>query len=320
MAGICLHGKCYEPVPLISKLEQDAAVRILSAAFLEYPVFIHFCPSQSQRRRFVNFLFQRWVAIGLTIPGSRVVGWQDIEFADISDSSHLEAVSILFPPSQSLHGGLGFTDVPLWMLLKHGLAEAPFRFGPMATIKILNVMLVQEDMQKKLAQSFGPHWYEEYICVDADIQSKGLGAGVLEFQASHMCGGDQKIILNTYALRARSFYRRNGFQEIGWHLNPMPVWWYVRGANLSDAAVIEVARKLGLSSEEPPSESKNTLTQTAGNACLAGILVLLMPLIAVIVVPTCRLWNALRPDHACQDETKHARADTAPDAGCKKHA
>ena len=165
--------------------------------------------------------------------------------------------------------------------------QVPFRFGPGALVRIIEVLLSQDGIEHRIATEFGAHSYVDYLAVDPNIQATGVGTALLEFSHQHQPESWQvtPTVLNTYARRARKFYRAAGFLELGWQLNGAPVWWYVRPpAKAQSASVFEgdaIHIRLRLSTGDAMQVGPSRCTEWWK---LTGACVILMHLLASIVL------------------------------------
>jgi GNAT superfamily N-acetyltransferase len=201
-----------------------AAVAVLARSFEDYPPFAYIAPP-GKTRAFVSWMFSRYVHAVLQVPGSRVLC--------NAEGEKITCVSLLLPPNEAAGANLGFKDTSLCSLLRHGLYELPFRFGVRCLWRALALLLALENSEALITKQIGSFVYQDYLCVSPDCQSNGLGAAALAAgmaEMSRRCGSQHPAVLNTYSERARRFYTRAGFVEIGSHQAGRTVYWFVRPA------------------------------------------------------------------------------------------
>ena len=286
--------------------EDPAAQALLCSAFHAYPAFCFLVPDDATRRRFLAFYFARYLQLVRAVDGSFVLGaWVG--------GNELAAVSLILPPNRRDPGAhIGFVDVDFALLVKHGFAELPLRFGGIAMLaRTLRLLLRQEKMLKGITTRLGkPFYYQDYLATAPRFQGQRIGARVLERQFEALIpdfGTAFPVVLNTYAVAARRFYRREGFAEMGYHLNGAPVWWYVSERDRPEG------RPDGLRDSDDTSGRSERVQLVAdrhldwlqdslyGRVLLLLVGAIVYPLVILPLVLVCMVWRQVFPSRIMND-------------------
>ena len=151
-------------------------------------------------------------------------------------------------------------------------------------MRILKTLHTEEQSRRALAHRYGQGsagsvWFQDYLAASPKAQSQGLGTQLIQFQKETIWNNSEcPIVLQTYAPRARAFYRRNKFEEIGWGTNGTPEWWYVLNQGQSITKGND-ARALGLNSVDLEPQAQSTCVALDG--MVGMVLVILVVLIAM---------------------------------------
>ena len=112
-----------------------------------------------------------------------------------------------------------FAAVATWQ--RPGVAETPERLtqagfdelpGEVPTDKLAAVFSVIEAAVELAAP--GPHWHLRLLAVDPAVQSRGIGASLLEHGLQRAHADERPVHLETFAERTVPFYVRNGFEVV----------------------------------------------------------------------------------------------------------
>jgi GNAT superfamily N-acetyltransferase len=161
-----------------------AVADLLTAAFVDYPIWVWVEPDDDERRRALRGFYEADTA------DTMALGASDLLFDDDGD---LVAAAI-WVPSAHLQGG--FLTAP-------GL-EA--HWSAAAGVRLRSMMRIMEEMAPS-----EPHWYLDLLAVEPVRQGGGLGAAVLAPGLARADADGLPCALETGRPATLRFYERLGF-------------------------------------------------------------------------------------------------------------
>ncbi len=174
--------------------QTDTLARMLSRAFHDDPLFVHFFPNHAKRPQqcFHSFRFLlRHTALNGDI---------------ICNGNSTDGAALWLPSDAIEHSKMD--------LLRLGVIPALFVQGPMAIQRQLNALEDMHAMQNTIINE--PHYYLSTFGVEPDKQGKGLGSAILKPTLEKLDREGIPAYLDTHNPENVSLYLRFGF-EIAHH-------------------------------------------------------------------------------------------------------
>ncbi|MBN1335548.1 MAG: GNAT family N-acetyltransferase [Deltaproteobacteria bacterium] len=178
-------------------------------AFLNYPLFVCYHPSQEWRERH----FAQYCQMGLRYA---------FRNGDVRTTPDLKGTIIWFPPGKTHIHSLGYLEDPLFWY--QAMLMGWKTLSRISTCEACAARVHQEIVP-------GPHWYLWALAVDPDSQGKGVGNDLL---APGLERADQQglpVYLETHDFDNIAYYQRHGFEQIRSEQVPgldLPFWCLLR--------------------------------------------------------------------------------------------
>ena len=187
---------------------QFAAVcKMLTRAFLDYPLMAYANPQPARRRRGVATLYGAIVR-------------DTLRHGEVHVTSGLEGACCWLPP------GVGLPT--LAREVRSGMAGLPFAFGWSGFQRLVPFDHLHRTLHDRHA--IGPHWFLATIGVDPAHQGRGIGSALL---APALARADEQrkcCYLETHLAANVRLYERHGFRVMEHIDNPatVPLWAMLR--------------------------------------------------------------------------------------------
>ncbi len=192
------------PLERLSTAEYDRARRVLSRAFVDYPLMQYAMPVASRRLRATTSLYGAILS-------------DCLRHGEVFGVAETSAVACWLPPG---------TDVPgIARQIRAGMIALPFRFGVRGSRRLLDYDKIAVELHHRYAPE--PHWYLAAIGVDMDRQRQGLGSQLLKPQLARADREGHVCYLDTHRESNVRLYERYGFRVM-WEGpapgHPVTVW------------------------------------------------------------------------------------------------
>jgi len=176
----------------------DQAAKVTADAFLNSPTYVYiFRGDKEYRRGALEWLFQRNMILVQNLCPSAFRGMLNREGEVVA--------CFLWTPSR-------YTNLSTWDLLKAGLWQMPFLFGPSTVARLLKVIDCFDEYEKKFLSEHDEYIMLERMVVRPDYQGQGLGTRCLKTVIAET---SKRIQLATQETRNVSFYKRLGLTIAG---------------------------------------------------------------------------------------------------------
>lgn len=176
------------------------ASRLAAAAFETSPPYVALCGDcdRAWRLQFLQWFFERNFRIRAAGPVNRAV------FRD----GRLVAFFMFVTPN--------VPDIGLLDMLRTGLLQAPFLFGPGVVKRLLSLKAEYERVEQEIIAAHGnaPVCRLERMVVHPDAQGMGIGSYALGLALKEADAAGLPVLLSTQEERNVRFYSRLGFEVV----------------------------------------------------------------------------------------------------------
>ncbi len=193
---------------------KNRAAEILTAAFLEDPLYQHLFPDTAERSSSLRRLF------------GAVVGYT-LKYGIVHTTSSVDGVACWLTP--------GNTKITFWRMLRTGLEfqRAVSRLRADARSQMLEAMAYMDEIHNQLmaGPDRGSHWYLWALGVSPPSQGQGLGAKLIQPVLTRSDLSNYFCYLETLNERNVVFYQRWGFDVSNETIVPgveLRVWSMIR--------------------------------------------------------------------------------------------
>jgi GNAT superfamily N-acetyltransferase len=172
--------------------DKKQAVRVLCAAFNEYPEFIYYFPDPKKRKRCLPWYLDKVINTAL-------------RFGEVCTTPEISGVSFILPP--------GHTQISQWEYVQCGFLSAPIVLG----LQDFNRSQLGEDFIGKLhAGIMGDrfHYYLWGLAVDPAQKRSGIGTALLLPILAKADAEKMPVYLETHDEKNIAYYQRTGFQLV----------------------------------------------------------------------------------------------------------
>jgi ribosomal protein S18 acetylase RimI-like enzyme len=194
------------------------AADVLSASFLDYPIFEHVIPDGAKRRRRLAHVFRFLVRLGLA------------QGEVLAPSERIEGVSIWY---RSEHGH----SSPL-IALRAGLLGLCLRVGPRAVLRLIQVSADKSRTRVRLLSD--PYCLLDMIGVAPSLQGQGFARMMIEEKLRELDREPVACYLETSRRETARYYERFGFEIVHeYRLSTMDVFCLLRKIGAGGDGVAE---------------------------------------------------------------------------------
>jgi ribosomal protein S18 acetylase RimI-like enzyme len=187
------HDNAAVEVVSLPQPRQSRAVEVLTAAFLEDPLYRALIPGAEDRRRSLQSL---WSALITT----------SNRYGVVDSTPDIAGVACWLAP--------GKADLGPWPMLRTGLAlpRAMLQFPADSRKKFLEMVSATDRIRRQHMPH--PHWYLWALAVDPARQGRGIGGALLSATLQRADAGALPCYLETETESNVAFYTRRGFEVV----------------------------------------------------------------------------------------------------------
>jgi ribosomal protein S18 acetylase RimI-like enzyme len=199
---------CMEIVKL-APAQKEKAITVVSAAFFDYPEFIHYFPDPNRRRHCLPWYLGKVINTAL-------------EYGEVYTNDEISGVAFILPP--------GHTRISQLEYMHCGFLPAPFVLGLRNFIRSQN----GEDYIGNVHEATmggRPHYYLWGLAVDPFQKRKGIGTALLKPLLQKADADQKPVYLETHDEKNVAYYQQFGFELASKSIVPqfnIPVWAMVR--------------------------------------------------------------------------------------------
>jgi len=113
-------------------------------------------------------------------------------------------LAVWLPPNEQ--------DISIYKMLQQGFYEAPFKFGMIASVKVLQSLNITTKVHNEIISE--PHWYLFCIGVDPPFQNNGIGTKIMYPVLQLADKSGISCYLDTASKRSLTFFTRLGFEVV----------------------------------------------------------------------------------------------------------
>jgi ribosomal protein S18 acetylase RimI-like enzyme len=168
------------------------AADVLSASFVDYPIFEHVIPDQATRKRRLAHIFRFLVRLGLA------------HGEVLAPSGRIEGVSIWYRSDLENNSALA--------AFRAGLVGLYLRVGHGATSRLIQVSAQKTRVRAKLLSQ--PYCLLDMIGVDPALQGQGFARTMIEEKLRELDGQRLPCYLETSREATAKYYERFGFEIV----------------------------------------------------------------------------------------------------------
>jgi ribosomal protein S18 acetylase RimI-like enzyme len=178
-------------VPRLQPDQIDTVSQALARAFMDDPMVMYVVPEEEKRKRALPWFF-------------RLAARYATQYGEPFTTDRVDAGALWLPP--------GETIMPMMRLLRMGMLNGLFKFGPAAFMRLLNVLNHLEHLHKRDVPP--EHWYLFVLGVDPSRQGQGVGGGIIQPILERADRDRLPCYLETMKEINVAFYQKHGFEVV----------------------------------------------------------------------------------------------------------
>ena len=185
----------------IIKLEESQkkrAAEVVTAAFFNYPMFIHYFPDVKRRKHQMSWYMERTLTCAMS-------------YGEVLTTSDCSGIMFFLPPRHTR-----LTDREY---IKNGFLFVPFVMGFRNYIKSSECERFVADTQERLMNG-RDHYYLWGLVANPKTQHKGVGSALIKELIDKADDENMPVYLETHDQKNVTYYERFGFKLI--HTDKMP--------------------------------------------------------------------------------------------------
>ena len=179
----------------LSKSDLKQTAKVLSRAFQEGPIYMHFIPNKEKREKNLHVIFESFVCY--CMKHGKVY----------ATSENLEGILTVVPSEAA--------KITSWKMIKCGAWKMIFKFGLNFIKQGNHIDKITSEMHERIAP--GPHNYLWLIAVDPPEQGKGFAGKLLKFYLNKCEKENRPCYLETGKKENVPFYEHFGFEVVEKH-------------------------------------------------------------------------------------------------------
>jgi ribosomal protein S18 acetylase RimI-like enzyme len=177
---------------MLQQSQIEEVSRVLARAFFDDPMTMYIVPDDEKRRRTLPWFFKK---------AAQIAGRYGEPF---TTPGKVQAAALWLPP--------GKTILTLPMMIRAGMAAAPFTFGLPTFMRFMGAMNRLEHLHKR---DMPPdHWYLFVLGVEPERQGQGVGGRMIQPILERADRDGLPCYLETMKERNVTFYRKHGFEVV----------------------------------------------------------------------------------------------------------
>jgi ribosomal protein S18 acetylase RimI-like enzyme len=178
-------------VPTLQPDQIDTVSQVLTRAFLDDPMMEYVVPDEEKRKRHLPWFF-------------RLAARYASRYGEPFTTDNVDAGALWLPP--------GETIIPTMRLVRMGMLNGFFKFGPSSFMRFLSVLTHLEHLHKRDVPP--EHWYLFVLGVDPSRQGQGVGGTIIQPVLERADKERLPCYLETMKERNVEFYRKHGFDVV----------------------------------------------------------------------------------------------------------